>query len=263
MHQFDQDTSLTEKGCLTFEGKIADNFSIHGIPNGGYLMSILLNALLTRSEKKSTPILTANYISRCNPGEFEIHVEELVQSNQFNRYQAKLVQKGKERIRMLGTFADEPDECFIRRYEASPPNIPPRERCIPVPEMPRYTLFRNMDIRLDPRCAGWMQNQLNEKSEHAGWLGFKDGRFFDILSIPLAADAFPPAVFPSHGPSAWVPTIEFSVNIRRTPRTGWLKCLFRTRFINCGLMEEDGEVWDESGELLAISRQIAQFRKAG
>jgi hypothetical protein len=60
-----------------------------------------------------------------------------------------------------------------------------------------------------------------------------------------------------------VPTIEFSVNIRNAPKTTWLKCVFRTRFVNCGLMEEDGEVWDESGELLAISRQIAQFRKAG
>jgi acyl-CoA thioesterase len=263
MHQFDQDIALTEKGCLIFEGKITDNYAIHGIPNGGYLMSILLNALLTRSEKMSTPILTANYISRCNPGECEIHVEEMVRSNQFNRYQAKLIQKGKEKIRMLGTFAEEPDGCFIQRYEASPPDIASREICIPVPEMPRYTLFRNLDIQLDPRCAGWMQNQLTEKSEHAGWLAFKDGRPFDIVSIPLAADAFPPAVFPSHGPSAWVPTIEFSVNIRNTPKTRWLKCVFRTRFINCGLMEEDGEVWDESGELLAISRQIAQFRKPG
>ncbi|MEZ4579028.1 MAG: thioesterase family protein [Desulfobacterales bacterium] len=61
--------------------------------------------------------------------------------------------------------------------------------------------------------------------------------------------------------TAWVPTIEFSVNIRNIPASVWLKCIFRTHFINNGLLEEDGEIWDETGELVAISRQIAQFRK--
>ena len=40
---------------------------------------------------------------------------------------------------------------------------------------------------------------------------------------------------------AWVPTIELSVNIRNIPTTKWLKCIFQTRFITCGLLEEDGE----------------------
>ena len=33
-----------------------------------------------------------------------------------------------------------------------------------------------------------------------------------------------------------------------------------TRYITCGLLEADCEVWDETGNLAAISRQIAQFR---
>ena len=81
-----------------------------------------------------------------------------------------------------------------------------------------------------------------------------------MLSILLIADAFPPAVLSSQGMVAWVPTIEFSVNIRNIPTTQWLKCIFRTRFITCGLLEEDGEIWDQKGELIAISRQIAQYR---
>ena len=76
----------------------------------------------------------------------------------------------------------------------------------------------------------------------------------------LVADSFPPAVLSSQGMVAWVPTIEFSVNIRNLPTTQWLKCIFRTRFITCGLLEEDGEIWDEAGRLIAISRQIAQYR---
>ena len=61
--------------------------------------------------------------------------------------------------------------------------------------------------------------------------------------------------------TAWVPTIELSVNIRDLPVTRRLKCSLRTRFMTCGLLEADGEVWDEKGNLAAISRQIAQFKK--
>jgi len=118
-----------------------------------------------------------------------------------------------------------------------------------------------MDIRLDPACAGWMQGgDLSEKSENKGWIQFEDDRAFDIFSIVLIADSFPPAVLSSHGMVAWVPTLEFSVNIRKIPETKRVKCAFRTRFISCGLLEEDGEIWDESGDIIAISRQFAQFR---
>ena len=82
----------------------------------------------------------------------------------------------------------------------------------------------------------------------------------DTASILLVADSFPPAVLTSQGMVAWVPTLEFSVNIRNIPTTKWLKCIFRTRFITCGLLEEDGEIWDEACRLIAISRQIAQYR---
>ena len=118
-----------------------------------------------------------------------------------------------------------------------------------------------MDIRLDPACTGWFEGKLSDRSEIKGWIRFKDDRAFDVPSILLAADAFPPAVLTSQGMVAWVPTLECSINIRKLPASKWLKCIFRTRYITCGLLEEDGEVWDEQGTLVAISRQIAQFRE--
>ncbi len=260
-HIFDKDISLVQKDEFSFKGNIAENWSINGNPNGGYLMAIMANAALTHSDKSSTPILTANYISRCVPGEADLYVEEISRSPQFNRLQSRLLQDGKEKIRFIGTFAGKKNGCFIERYETKIPDIAPLEECIQIPVIPQFTLFDNIDLRLDPVCAGWLQGALSDKSEQKGWITFKDDRPYDIFSVLLIADSFPPPVLSSQGVIEWVPTIEFSVNIRNIPETRWLKCIFRTRFITCGLLESDGEVWDEEGGLVAISRQIAQFRK--
>lgn len=261
MHIFDQDISITEQEPSFYRGNVSGNWSINRTPNGGYIMALLAAVMTMHSNKKETPLITANYISKCVPGEITISVEDISQSIQFSRYQARLFQHGKEKNRSLATFTARKDDCFIKRYETSAPLIPPLEKCMPVLALPNYTLYDNMDVRVDTECAGWMTGTLVEKSESRGWIKFKDDRPFDIPSIALIADAFPPAIFASQGMLAWVPTIEFSVSIRNIPVTEWLKCVFRTRFINCGILEEDGEIWDENNELIAISRQIAQYKK--
>ena len=58
---------------------------------------------------------------------------------------------------------------------------------------------------------------------------------------------------------AFVETHEHvpTVHIRNPPPSGWLKCRFCTRYITGGLLEEDGEIRDEEGNLVAQSRQLA------
>lgn len=263
MYLFDQDITINPISPTRYSAMISEGWSINGNPNGGYLLALMAAAMMQTSDKKGTPILTINYLLRSTPGSAEIEVAKLVESTQFSRIQAGFFQNGQEKIRAMGTYAVETDECFITRYEKSPPAIAPLNDCMAIPEMPGYTLYRQLDVRLDPACAGWMQGRLTDKSEHRGWLTFKDGRPFDLLSVALAADAFPPPIFASQGMAAWVPTIELSVNIRNIPQTRWLKCVFRTFFVNCGLLEADGELRDENDELVAISRQVAQYRIIG
>ena len=56
---------------------------------------------------------------------------------------------------------------------------------------------------------------------------------------------------------AWVPTIELTVHIRGVPAPGPLASTFRSRFIENGMLDEEGEMWDSSGALVAQSRQLA------
>jgi len=94
------------------------------------------------------------------------------------------------------------------------------------------------------------------RAETRGWIRFADGRPMDTHCLGLIADAFPPAVF-NVTERGWVPTLELTVHVRARPRSDVLHCVFRTRFLFGGFLEEDGEMWDETGTLVAQSRQLA------
>jgi len=47
------------------------------------------------------------------------------------------------------------------------------------------------------------------------------------------------------------------VTVKVEPVPGWLRCRFTTRFVSGGFLEEDGEIWDGDGRLVAQSRQLA------
>jgi acyl-CoA thioesterase len=263
MHVFDRDLALTQLEPMAYQAEVTGNWSVNGIPNGGYLLALLAAAMLQRSVKQTPLVVTANYLQRCRIGDARIDIENIATSKRFDRWQARLVQEGVDRVRALGTFLDGAHPEAYKRYEKDPPEVVDPDACVAVPMLDNLTIMRQLEIRLDPASAGWLTGALAGKSEQKGWVRFREERPFDLVSLLLAADCFPPAVFVSHGMSAWVPTIELTVNLRNLPATPWLKCVFRTSFVNGDILEEDGEVWDAAGELVALSRQIAQVRRSG
>jgi len=48
------------------------------------------------------------------------------------------------------------------------------------------------------------------------------------------------------------------VHVRARPAPGWLKVRHETRNLAGGMFEEDCEVWDSAGRLVAQSRQLAR-----
>lgn len=263
MHPFDRDLQVEQEGRGRYRGAVSDHWSVNGIPNGGYLAALLAGAMRREAGKKHPLVITATFLNRCILGEARIETERIHASRRFERRQARLVQEGQERIRALGTFTEDGLEHLEKRYERCVPEVAPLEACVNVPALPRFTLMENLDLRLDPRCAGWLQGSPGGRSEQAGWIRFREDRPFDSLGVLLAADGFPPPVLASYGMVGWVPTIELTVNVRNLPASRWLKCVFRTAFLDGDILEEDGEVWDAEGGLVALSRQIAQFRRPG
>jgi hypothetical protein len=85
----------------------------------------------------------------------------------------------------------------------------------------------------------------------------KDPREPDPLLLLLAVDALPPVTF-DLGLPGWAPTLELTAHVRASPAPGWLRVRHATRNLAGGLLEEDAEVWDAAGRLVAQSRQRAR-----
>jgi acyl-CoA thioesterase len=51
-------------------------------------------------------------------------------------------------------------------------------------------------------------------------------------------------------------TVELTVYLRARPAPGWLAYRMATRYLADGYFEEDAEIWDSAGRLVAQSRQL-------
>jgi Thioesterase-like superfamily len=70
-------------------------------------------------------------------------------------------------------------------------------------------------------------------------------------------DGLPPVVF-GLGASGWAPTVELTWYMRAVPVPGPLRVATRGRSVGGGWFDEEAEVWDAAGTLVAQSRQLGR-----
>jgi acyl-CoA thioesterase len=261
--EFDIDTAV-DAAPDGYRATITDRWSIRGNPNGGYLLAIAARAMALTAGRADPLSITAHYLSPSTPGVASVTADVVKAGRRYGTVEATLAQEGKSRLRAIGAFGDldELDGPTLERgAHVTPPSLPPPDECTarlstlgPVGGATPEIMHR-FDTRLDP-TAGWVRGTRTGRSEIAGWTRFADGRPPDVMSLLLFADAFPPAILDVLE-SSWVPTVSFSVMVRARPAPGWLLAVFRTRTVVGGTIEEDGEVWDSTGRLVCLSRQLA------
>ncbi len=205
--------------------------------------------------------LSGYFLSASTPGSAEIEVERIRTGRSLTSGQASLRQDGAERLRVLATYGTLDALPAEVHTTASLPQIPPPEECMQASKGPRHLLgssdlLDRTELRLDPESAGWAAGTPSGRGVIQGWLRMADGREPDVHQLVFATDALPPVTF-DLGVNGWAPTLELTVHVRAFPAPGWLLVRHSTRNFAGGLLEEDGEVWDSSGRLVAQSRQLA------
>ena len=257
--EFDDDTAVAPAGAGRWSATVTPRWNIGAAPNGGYLLAIALRALREHTGRPDALTATAHYTSRPDVGPLQLDATPAVASRRHSTATIVGSQGGVERLRVTATFGDLGAAEGPTRVDAAPPPLPPLDECLPLPKdvdgLPEIT--QRFDYVADPTDVGWFLGAPSGVGKVSGYLRFTDGRDPDTLALAVVADAFPPAVFNVLGGASWIPTLELTVHVRARPVPGWLRCVFRTRVLIDGYLEEDGEVWDDSGALVALSCQLA------
>lgn len=258
--QFQRDSAVTPAGDGVFHGALSAGWAIGAVPNGGYVMAVAARALATAVGRPHPASITGHYLAPTEAGPVQIETEVIREGRRLSVATARLIQQGKERVRLVGAFTDLARADGLDLATVSPPEMPALAHCVPMAELsPRpVAIHENLLAKLDPASAThWQRGDPDTDATVDAWLGFADGSDPDVFSLPLFADALPPPLFRRVGFSGWVPTVELTVHVHRVPAPGLLRARFCTRHVTGGMLHEDGELWDSSGRLVALSRQLA------
>lgn len=256
------EASAISGGPGAWTAEIQEGWDIFGISNGGYLMAMTTRAMEAESGGRRLISATGHYLNPASAGPVAIEVATLKQGKSLTTMRARLSRNERQLLTVTGVFEDPERSAFEGDLIVDgPPELPSPEDCVPAvpsPSAPFPPPFTGkVDLRVHPDDATALLGEKSGTPKMRGWFRLKDGEPMDAHAVVLAADAHPPAIFNSNLPVGWTPTVDLSVQVRDPAPSGWLACRFTTRFVTAGLLEEDGEIWTESGTLVGLSRQLA------
>ena len=261
--EYDRHIEVRPEGEGRYAADLTDGWLVGGGVNGGYLLAVIGNAVRHALPGKPDPIaVSAYYLSASTAGPAAVTTRVLREGGSVATVAADLVQGDDTRITALATYGDLralPDDV---RTTAEEPVLPPPDECVPntmaPPEVRAIApLMDRFDMRFDPACIGWALGEPSGQGVLQAWFRLNDDRDPDPISLLTVVDALPPVTF-DLGLMGWAPTLELTAHVRARPAPGWLKVRHATRNMAGGMFEEDCEVWDSAGRLVAQSRQLAR-----
>ncbi len=116
----------------------------------------------------------------------------------------------------------------------------------------------HVQVLLDPATTGWREGRPSGLPEMRGYFALREDHDPDAYVLAMAVDSLPPTVF-GLGATGWAPTVELTWHMRAVPAAGPLRVAARARHVSSGWFDEEAEVWDAAGRLVAQSRQLARL----
>lgn len=295
---FDEATAVRKSGAGRYAVRPDVRFALvppgGGSPpavNGGVLMATVLRCVLDTSPHPHPVATSAHFLRVPQLAPAQVEVTWLKEGRTAATARASLIQDGKPALELTvttGTVSAVPagivpaaagaaraaasagnGRAASLSWTGAPPVLPPIEECIDLGMWPGAVgpdgtigYAGQVEMRLDPATTGWRHGTPAGIPEMRGYFRLREDRDPDAYLLALAVDGMPPVVF-GLGASGWAPTVELTWHMRAVPVPGVLKVAARCRHVSGGWFDEEAEVWDAAGRLVAQSRQLARVGRGG
>ena len=271
---FDEDSRVVAAGAAgAFTAELTGRWNgTAGAVNGGYMLATCIRALALGMPFPDPIVVSGFFLRPGAAGPATVRTSVIRSGRTMAFGESALSQDGKDVVRATaaftglggtgqdgtaqdGTGQDGTGQDGPVFLDDTPPALPPPAECIGVPvgSFGLASIAERIEFR-SAELPGWFRGQPSGRPASEFWMRFADGREADLLSLLLLVDSTAPSVLELGAGST---TIQLTVHLRAHPAPGWLACRATTRFVSRGYHEEDFEVWDSAGTLVAQSRQLA------
>jgi acyl-CoA thioesterase len=262
MSLFESDTAVQAVGDQRFVATVTDRWNgLAGRPLGGYVLAVCLRALREAIPAPDLFVASAFYLNPVDAGTVEIHTEIARTGRRTVTGEARLYQNGAEALRTVASFTDLSLASGQSLITGAPPGLPAPTDAVDLHDgspPPTAPIADRVEYRVAERLEQ-RQRREDRRALTTLWMRLKEGGGEDLLTLPFLVDAAPPAVMEIGATGST--TVEMTIHVRGRPRSEWLACRASTSYIIDGFHEEDFEIWDEDGQLVAQSRQLAKLPK--
>ena len=248
------------------------NYFVGNTPHGGYLMAVMHKALTSILPHSTAISSSVQYLDRIDATPFELEVETFKISRGSSSGIVKLKQNSKTCTTFTGTCSDFE---FMKGYDGLSKPLPEIFKDKDKKDYVKMNydkiskgftpaFIQQLECLVHPDHAWWNRESDNNKDNEARCSAFleMEGGIPDQFCLSFYSDILPPVVSNKYGPLGWIPTITLTTHIRKLPLTPVVYADFRATDINKGYFEQDCNIWDLNGNLVASSRQLTRILKS-
>lgn len=263
---FDEAIAVRPVGDGRFSAEIVEGWDVRGNPHGGYLLAMVTKAMRAVVAQPDPLSVSATYLAPPRFGPAELTVAVLRAGSRQSTVTVALVQDSLERVNAVATFGTLADAApTTLAPELTTPPMPPPESCLAAELLDEaegevIRLHQRLRLRFHP-ATGWLRGEPSGRPELQGWLRHCGNRDPDVWALLMFSDGMPPSLFEAVGRQGLhTPTVQLTTHLFARPAPGWVQGRFRTRLTAGAFLDEDGELWDSEGTLVATTRQLALLR---
>ena len=274
MNQFEQFQSALKLDQVSeniFSFTPDSRYFVGNTPHGGYLLALMNKALSSVLTHPNSINSNVYFLDRTEPKPAELHVEVIRTSRGSSMGQVRLMQNGKLTCLFSALCSDFQ---YLKGHSGLETPLPEIMNSVPENQFKvmNYENFKagstpsfiqQLEMSVHPDHAWWDRDISMDVAEArcSAFLELKGGAA-DTFVLSYLSDILPPVVQNKYGSLGWVPTLTLTCNIRQLPKTNRLFIDGLAKDISNGYFEQDCNIWDMDGNLVATSRQLAKILKS-